>query len=116
MAPDTNMEHPAESAERKVFIAGRESQCDECKEQLGRQAWICLAGERGALCLACADLDHLAFLPSGDAAITRRARRFSALSAVVLKWSRARKRYERQGLLVESAALERAEAECLADA
>jgi hypothetical protein len=33
----------------------------------------------------------------------------------VLRWSRARKRYERQGLLVEEAALEAAEAECLAD-
>jgi hypothetical protein len=70
---------------------------------------------KGALCLACADLDHLAFLPSGDAALTRRARKHSTLSAVVLKWSRARKRYERQGLLVEEQAIEQAEQECLAD-
>jgi hypothetical protein len=34
---------------------------------------------------------------------------------VVVRFSRARKRYERQGVLVEEAALERAEAECLAD-
>jgi hypothetical protein len=34
---------------------------------------------------------------------------------VVLQWSRARKRYERQGLLVEEAGLEKAEEECLAD-
>lgn len=77
---------------------------------------ILLAGERGALCLACADLDHLWFLAPGDAALTRRARKYSTLSAVVLRWSRARKRYERQGLLVEEQALERAEAECLNDA
>jgi hypothetical protein len=32
-----------------------------------------------------------------------------------LKWSRARKRYERQGLLVEEDALKQAEQECLAD-
>jgi hypothetical protein len=74
-----------------------------------------LAGEKGALCLACADLDHLVFLPSGDAALTRRARKHSTLSAVVLKWSRTRKRYERQGLLVEEQGLEKAEEECLAD-
>jgi len=43
------------------------------------------------------------------------ARKHSTLAAVVLKWTRARKRYERQGLLVESEALERAERECLAD-
>src|SRR5438067_9197792 len=105
-----------EEEELKVFISHRDSICGECEESLGRKAWITLAGEKGALCLACADLDHLAFLPSGDAALTRRARKHSLLSAVVLKWSRARKRYERQGLLVEERALELAEDECLADA
>ena len=100
----------------KVFISTRESVCGECGENLGTQAWITLNREKGALCLACADLDHLVFLESGDAALTLRARKHSALSAVVLKWSRARKRYERQGLLVEGLALEKAEAECLADA
>jgi hypothetical protein len=100
----------------RVFISTRESRCAECGEDLGARAWIFLAGDRGALCLACADLDHLAFLPSGDAALTRRAAKRSQLTAVVLKWSRARKRYERQGLLVEEQALEQAEAECLSDA
>ena len=69
----------------------------------------------GPLCMTCADLDHLAFLGAGDAALTRRAKKASGLSAVVVRWSRSRKRYERQGLLVEEAALEHAEQECLAD-
>lgn len=103
------------NAELKVFIAARESKCGECGEDLGRHAWITLAGERGALCLACADLERLVFLPSGDAALTRRARKHSVLSAVVLKLSRARERYERQGLLVEEGALRSAEEACLAD-
>ncbi len=105
-----------QSVPPKVFITARESVCDECGEELGRKAWITLAGDRGALCLACADLDHLVFLPAGDAALTRRARKHSTLAVVVLKWSQARKRYERQGLLVEDQALEQAENECLADA
>ena len=100
----------------KVFISNRESKCDECGEDLGHHAWIVLRGEVGAACLSCADLDHLVFLPSGDTAITRRSQKHSRLSAVVLKWSNARKRYERQGLLVENEALERAERECEADA
>jgi hypothetical protein len=100
----------------KVFITSGESICSECGEKLGRHAWITLAGEKGALCLPCADFDHLVFLPSGDAALTRRAGKYSTLAAVVLKWSRARQRYERQGLLVEEAAIQRAEQECLADA
>ena len=100
----------------KVFISSRDSRCDECGEDLGPGAWITLAGEGRALCLTCADLDHLVFLPAGDTALTRRARKNSRLTAVVLKWSRARKRYERQGLLVEDEALERAEQACAADA
>jgi hypothetical protein len=105
----------AESQELKVFISHSDSVCGECGEELGRGRWIFLAGERGALCLSCADLDHLAFLPAGDAALTRRAKKVTRIHAVVLKWARARKRYERQGLLVEEAALEQAESECLAD-
>jgi hypothetical protein len=100
----------------KVFISHRDSRCDDCGEELGRQAWITLEENKGALCLACADLDELVFLPTGDAALTRRARKHSVLSAVVLKFSKARGRYERQGLLVEENALAQAEAECLADA
>jgi hypothetical protein len=69
----------------------------------------------GPVCLGCADMDHLVLLASDDAALTRRAKANSRLSAVVVRFSRARKRYERQGILVEEAALDRAEAECLAD-
>ncbi|MQY09372.1 DUF2293 domain-containing protein [Actinomadura macrotermitis] len=90
-----------------------------------QEGWTC-AGCRGTgrfqlvedgepLCLTCADLDHLVFLPSGDAALTRRAKKESVLSAAVVQLNRRRKRYERRGLLVEEAALERAEEQCLAD-
>ncbi len=106
----------AKADEIKVFIARRASVCGECGRELGRGGWITLREDKGALCLGCADLDHLVFLPSGDAALTRRARKHSTLSAVVLRWSRPRKRYERQGVLVEEEALARAEEECLADA
>ena len=69
----------------------------------------------GPVCLVCADMDHLVFVPAGDAALTRRAKRASGLSAVVVRFSRSRRRYERQGILVEEVALVTAEAECLAD-
>ena len=120
MGPRENREpivklHMNQNKELKVFILTRESTCDECGENLGPKAWITLTRDKGALCLACADLEHLIFLPSGDAALTRRARKHSTLAAVVLKWSRTRERYEREGLLVETLALERAEEECLAD-
>jgi hypothetical protein len=68
------------------------------------------------LCMECADLDHLVFLGSGDAALTRRSTKHSSLWAVVVRFSRSRGRYERQGVLVQPEALEKAEEECLADA
>ena len=89
-------------------------------------AWTCascggsgdflLKDKVGALCLDCADLGHLEFLPSGDAALTRRATKASRLSAVVVRWSTRRNRYERQGILAEPAAIEQAAQECLSDA
>jgi len=87
--------------------------------------WSCsVCGETGPfllmedgnpVCLECADMGHLVFLPSGDAALSRRAREASGLSATVVRFSRSRRRYERRGVLVEEAALELAEAACLAD-
>jgi hypothetical protein len=97
-----------------VFEILRETVCAECSEALGRGQCLRLERDR-PLCLSCADLAHLVFLPRGDPALTRRAGRYSSLKAVVVRFSRARGRYERQGLLVEEAALTRAEQECLAD-
>ena len=85
--------------------------CAECQETDG----LLIMDNDQPLCMTCADMDHLVFLPAGDAALTRRAKKGSRLSAVVVRWSKTRKRYERQGLLVEEAALEEAEQQCLAD-
>jgi hypothetical protein len=86
--------------------------CSMCGNEQG--GWLIME-DSGPLCMACADMSHLVFLPSGDAALTRRAKADSHLSAVLVRFSRARKRFERQGILVEESALERAEQECLAD-
>jgi len=98
-----------------VFSILRDSKCAECGEELWKGSLLSMEGGR-PLCLRCADLDHLVYLPRGDAALTRRARKYSALSAVVVRFSRARGRYERQGILVEEPALQKAEQECLEDA
>jgi hypothetical protein len=82
--------------------------CAEC----GGTGDLLIMDDSGPLCLTCADMDHLVFLAAGDAALTRRAKKGSGLSAVVVRWSRTRKRYERQGILVEEPALEQAEQQC----
>ena len=89
----------------------REWTCSAC----GGTGDLLIIDEPGPLCLTCAELDHLVYLAAGDAALTRRSKAASRLSAVVVRFSRTRKRYERQGILVEEAALDAAERQCLAD-
>jgi hypothetical protein len=44
---------------------------------------LLIMDDAGPLCLACADMDHLVFLPSGEAALTRRAKKASGLMSGV---------------------------------
>jgi hypothetical protein len=105
---------PPQSDEIVVFMVRRETKCAECGKELFDGNLLRMEDNR-PLCLDCADLGHLEFLTSGNTALTRRATKHSSLRAVVVRWSRARKRYERQGILVAPDAIDRAEAECLAD-
>ncbi|XVV15904.1 DUF2293 domain-containing protein [Actinoplanes sp. CA-131856] len=95
-----------------VVLPDREFTCTGCGDT---SAGMLMMEDGGPICLTCADLDHLEFLPAGDAALTRRAKAASRLSAVVVRFNRSRKRNERQGLLVERAAIEEAERQCLSD-
>lgn len=97
------------------LVSRGDSKCDECGRELFKGNLLRKEGARG-LCIDCADLGHLAYVPAGDACITRRASNYSPLRAIVLRFSRTRKRYERQGILVSEEALARAEEECLDDA
>jgi hypothetical protein len=99
-----------------VFVAtGQHAVCRDCGAKIHKGSFL-RSEDRQPYCMSCADLGHLVYLPAGNTALTRRARKHSMLSAVVVKFSQARRRHERQGLLVEEGALEQAERECLADA
>jgi hypothetical protein len=98
-----------------VFSILREAKCTDCGVEIWRGGLISM--EKGSpLCMTCADLDHLVELPRGDVALTRRAKKHSGLWAVIVRFSRSRGHYERQGLLVEEEALKLAKEECAADA
>jgi hypothetical protein len=79
----------------------REWTCHRC----GNTGGLLMMENPGPACLACVGLDDLEFLPAGDALLSRRVKAKSARCAVVVRFSRSRRRYERQGLLVESLAL-----------
>ena len=98
-----------------VFISTKEILCDDCGQLVSKNEYIKLTHERKAYCMTCADLDHLIFLPSGDACISRRAKKHSTLNAIVMQWSKSRRRNERQGILATEEAIRTAEKECLDD-
>lgn len=99
----------------KVFISKDDTTCSQCGAALSRGTLIQLDQKQDVLCLACAGLDQLVYLTSGNAALTRRAAQHSTRTAVVWRWSSRRKRNERQGILVTSAALDQANQKCLTD-
>ncbi|MGI8574909.1 MAG: DUF2293 domain-containing protein [Egibacteraceae bacterium] len=121
----THWVSPKLSEAKRERLAERASRPPDLVVVSALSAWTCtscggtgdllIMEQPGPVCLACADMSHLVFLPAGDPALTRRAKKASGLSAVVVRFSRSRKRYERQGLLVEEPALEQAERSCLAD-
>ncbi len=111
--PEVGVERRSRRPGRIIVISPHNAwTCASC----GATGDFLLKEKAGALCLDCADLGHLEFLPSGDAALTRRATKASRLSAIVVRWSTRRNRYERQGILAEAAAIEQAAQECLSDA
>lgn len=115
----THWVSPELSERKQKQLAARVSQPPELVVIWALNDWTCavcggtgsllIMDEPGSLCMPCAGLDHLTFLPSGDARLTRRAKRASRQSAVVVRFSRSRKRYERKGILVEQEAIEQAE-------
>jgi hypothetical protein len=79
----------------------REWECRRC----GGSGDFLMMENSGPVCLRCMGLDDLEFLPAGDALLSRRVKAKSMRYAVVVRFSRSRRRYERQGLLVDPQAL-----------
>ena len=104
-----------EEGRRSVWISHKDERCAKCGAELVAGGLIAMDRVHGIRCLACAELAGLEFLPSGDMALTRRALARSSRSAIVLKFSRARKRSERQGVRVEAAAIQQAESDNVKD-
>ena len=86
-SPEPRMAAAAKPPDLLVIMPVRDWVCARCTGTGG----LLTMDDAGPLCMTCADLDHLVFFGAGDAALTRRAKQASALSAVVVRWSRSRK-------------------------
>lgn len=93
-----------------AFMIITPTQCSSCKKELFKGSIIYIE-EKQPLCLPCAGFGDLVFLASGAAKLTRAAKKYTACFLVVVQFSRARKRYERQGLLIQNDALQKAKDE-----
>ncbi|MCH2207887.1 MAG: DUF2293 domain-containing protein [Lentisphaerales bacterium] len=101
----------------RVFIkTGKDDDtCKKCNTTIYRKNFIYTEAHT-VYCLDCAGLGQLVFLPSGDATLSRRAKKFTRKFAEVVEFNKRRKRYERRGILVEEEALEIAKRSCESDA
>ncbi|MCE5295108.1 MAG: hypothetical protein LLF94_10925 [Chlamydiales bacterium] len=96
--------------EHAVFITVSETACNKCLKQIPKGAFLDKEKDQ-VYCMSCSEYGEMAFLPSGDPLLTRRAKKYSSQSCIVLKFSRTRGRYERQGILIEEEALNKAQQE-----
>ncbi|MBI3307634.1 MAG: hypothetical protein HYZ84_07510 [Candidatus Omnitrophica bacterium] len=96
-----------QTPELVVFWTRQDSECLKCKIELGSGSFLFMDQDQ-PFCMKCSGFDDLIYLPAGDAKVSRLAKNYSARYAVVVRFNRTRKRYERQGLLVEKQALEKA--------
>lgn len=94
--------------EHAVFITVSDTTCSKCLKQVSKGAFLDKEGDQ-VYCMNCSEYGEMVFLPSGDQLLTRRAKKYSSQSCIVLKFSRTRGRYERQGALVEEEALKKAQ-------
>jgi hypothetical protein len=94
-----------------AHVVSHDTHCQQCKKELFQGNFIFMEADQ-VLCLNCAGFADLVFLPSGGTGLTRCSRKYSNKCVIVVKFSRARKRYERQGILITEEALQKAQQEC----
>ncbi|QDG53409.1 hypothetical protein FIV42_22485 [Persicimonas caeni] len=96
-----------------VWSYRKAKKCRACGRTFeGRRSLVVFQGKKTSkpTCINCMRLDALAFLPAGNAKLTRRASKYSSVRAVVVR--HRRKYVERFGILVEPEAVFRACDEC----
>ncbi len=105
------------SNNHNIYLTKKEKlYCQKCKRDVPKGHHYVAPDENAkGYCLKCSPFIRYTFLPSGDAAMTRRSKKHSTLCGVVLTWNHRRRRYERKGQFVEAKAITLAKEECAGD-
>ena len=102
---------------QNIFLTRKETLvCRQCYNSIAKgQHFVAETEKNKGTCLKCSIFRSFSFLPSGDAAMTRRSKKHSTRCGVVQQWNHRRKRYERKGQFVELSAILLAKQDCEAD-
>lgn len=100
-----------------IFLTKKHKlKCSSCHKSIGLgKSFVAESENHKGTCFECSPFVGYVLLPPGNAALTRRSKKHSALCGVVMAWNQRRKRFERQGQLVEEKAIKIAELECAND-
>src|SRR5277367_4003236 len=97
-----------------LYALSKASRCYRCDQKLVAGTIVKLEHndeDREVLCQSCANLNGFELVRAGNAPATRLLSKYSSTRYVVLKWSELWKTYERQGIFVESSAIDKVEKE-----
>lgn len=102
---------------QNIFLTKKEKlRCSNCKQPIKQgQPYVAESENHPGICFPCSPFGDAAFLPPGDAAMTRRSKKHSSFCCILWGWNKRRKRFERKGQYVEAKAIILARKECEAD-
>ncbi|WP_378187900.1 DUF2293 domain-containing protein [Aquimarina sp. W85] len=103
---------------QNIFLTKKEKlTCSNCGKRIPKgNSFVAESENHKGSCFSCSAFVGYTFLPSGDAALTRRSKKLSDRCAVVYEWNARRKRFQRTGQLVQESAIENAKQSCIEDA
>lgn len=102
---------------QNIFLTKKEKlKCSSCNKRIAKgQAFVAESEKHRGTCFACSPFVNAAFLKPGNAALTRRSKKFSSYCGVLFEWNARRKRFQRKGQYVEAEAITKAQESCAKD-
>lgn len=100
-----------------IFLTKKETlKCSTCNKRIALgEAFVAESEKHRGTCFSCSPYVNATFLKPGNAALTRRSKKFSSYCGVVYQWNRRRKRFDRKGQYVEAEAIIKAQESCAKD-
>jgi hypothetical protein len=106
-----------ETFTQNIYLTKRETlKCNNCQKPVSLgQAYVAETEKHKGTCFACSPFVKSAFLEPGNAALTRRSKKYSSYCGILFQWNGRRKRFERKGQYVEASAIIKAKEACAED-